>query len=208
MPDEILNAEIIAITGHRNFTDVGSLYRGIDNTNARQYILGGARGIDSRALEYIGETRPQSIRTVVVPNRIVNQPYQARVVISKYATNVIELRNTGYNRYQLRNEYMVTRSNAVRAFYDYRPAGGTFNTIKYANRIGRPVGIWGMETVDFSVYQKMSPEKFINWIDEMKNMNVSEKAAKGIVLNYINGLTTMAGRANIPKILSALHGLD
>lgn len=207
MLNDILTADIIAITGHRNFTDVGALYRGLDRTNARQYIFGGARGIDSRALEYVGKTRPYSMRTVVVPNQLSHQPYQARVVISKYATNIVELRNTGYNRYQLRNEYMVNKSSAVRAFYDYRPTGGTYNTIQYARSIGKPVGIWGMETVDFDVYNKMSPDRFLHWMDEMKQMEVSEKSLKGIVLNFINKLKGQHGRVYIPSILDALHKL-
>lgn len=205
MPENTLTADIITITGHRDFTDVGSLYRGLDQTNAKQYYLGGARGIDTRALEYLGETRPGSIRTVVVPNRLSHQPAEARVVISKYATNIIELKNTGYNRYQLRNEFMVDRSQSVRAFYDYRPAGGTFNTIKYANSVGKPVGIWGMETVDINAYDKMSPVKFELWLNEMNELNVSEKCVKGIALNYLKVNAERLSSAYTKGILQRIH---
>jgi len=205
MHDETLIADTVAITGHRDFTDVGSLYRGLDRTNARQYVFGGARGIDSRALEYIGKTRPGSIRTVVVPNRLVDQPAEARAIIRKYSTHTIELKNRGFSRFQLRNNYMVNRSNAVRAFYDHRPTGGTINTIRYAQRVGKPVHVWSIKTVDMNRFNRMSPDKFITWMKEMRGLKVGLQAIKGIVINFMHNLAGGPGMSYIPEIKAEIE---
>ncbi|MBA7572488.1 hypothetical protein ES708_14268 [subsurface metagenome] len=137
MPVGLKVSDIIAISGHRDYPDRASFLRGLDNLRAREYIFGGARGADSDALYHIARTQPKAIRTVIVPNRAIDQPVSARQITSQHATRVIELKNTGAGRFQIRNRAMVDRSTHLRAFYDFRGSGGTLNTIEYARSKGK-----------------------------------------------------------------------
>lgn len=180
--------EIIAITGHRDYPDRAALYRGLDGLRAREYYLGGARGIDSDALEYLARTQPESIRTVVVPNRITDQPASARAMIEQHANNVIELRNTGADRYMIRNRYMVDHSTRVNAFYDFRETGGTFNTIEYSRRIGRPLTITPMVDYDSQHFIDMPVPEFESWVKTVKSYNINLSAVKGIIVHRVKNI--------------------
>ncbi len=179
------NFDIIAITGHRDYPDRAALYRGLDQVQARQYYFGGARGVDTDALEYISRTQAGSIRTVVVPNRLIDQPAVARAIIKEYATNIIELKNTGPDRYMIRNRFMVDHSTRVHAFYDFRGKGGTYNTIEYAKSIGRPVDIIPLISYDYDYYERMSIEEFGDFTKRMKENNVNLSSIKGLLLHMI-----------------------
>lgn len=177
--------DIIAITGHRDYPDRAALYRGLDQVQAKHYYFGGARGTDSDALEYISRTQPGSIRTVVVPNRVIDQPASARAIIKQHATEVIELRNTGPDRYMIRNRFMVDHSTRTHAFYDYRGRGGTFNTIEYArsqNKLGR---VYSLREFNFDEFRGQSPERFFETIKQMKDYKLNLSAMKMIIIQMI-----------------------
>ncbi|MBA7546535.1 hypothetical protein ES705_38927 [subsurface metagenome] len=157
---EVITDEIIAITAHRDYPDRAAFLRGLDNLRAKTYYLGGARGGDTDALEHLAKTQPSSQRIVVVPNRLIDQPRQTIPIISRDATRVIELRNAGPDRYQIRNKYMVDNSQRVVAFYDNRGSGGTFNTIRYAESKGVPVSTTVLLDQDVTSYIKKTPEQF------------------------------------------------
>lgn len=177
--------DIIAITGHRVYQDPAALYRGLDQLSARQYYFGGARGVDSDALEYIARTQPGSVRTVVVPNRVIDQPISSQAIIKRHATEVIELRNTGPDRYMIRNRYMVDKSTRVNAFYDYRGRGGTFNTIEYARAEGKLGEVTDLNDFDYEYYRDMSEYEFHSTLNQMKDYNVPLSAVKMLILNMI-----------------------
>jgi len=176
--------DVIAISGHRVYPDRAALYRGLDGLKAREYILGGARGIDSDALEYLSRTQPKSIRTVVVPNRAIDQPHYARQITSRNATRVIELKNTGTDRFMVRNRFMVDRAKHLRAFYDFRGHGGTYNTIQYARSKGVPVSISHMIETDVSKLHNLSEREFRNWIGSVRSSGTHLSAAKGIIMGF------------------------
>lgn len=178
-------SEIIAITGHRDYQDVGALYNGLDGLKAKQYFFGGARGVDCDALEYIARTQPGAIRTVVVPNTVSVQPLSSQRIITRYATEVIELRNTGADRFMIRNQYMVDHSTKVHAFYDFRGKGGTYNTIEYAKQTGKPFGVSNMMSYDFADYMNMRPEAFRGFIEQMRDHNVKLGSFKSILLGFL-----------------------
>ncbi|MBA7544816.1 hypothetical protein ES705_37177 [subsurface metagenome] len=177
--------DVVTITGHRDYPDRAALYTGLDDLGAKQYYLGGARGVDSDALKYLAETQPSSIRTVVVPDRLINQPAAAREIIEKYATNVIELRNTGPDRFMIRNKYMVDHSSRVKAFYDFRGSGGTYNTIEYAKLTGKQISIQPLIDYNYDNYTKMSKGEFATWTKKMKENNVNLSSIKGLILHMI-----------------------
>lgn len=183
---------IIAITGHRDYPDRAALYGGLDDMKADHYYFGGARGIDSDALEYISRTQPGSERTVVVPNRVIDQSFEAQRIIKQHATNVIELRNTGPDRYMIRNEYMVDKSTEVRAFYDFRGKGGTHNTIEYARLKGKPFTVEPMVDYDYQKYMDMPRPEFDTWFKTMKHYNVRLRSIKGILFGRLKRIYSMS----------------
>lgn len=149
-------------------------------------MIGGARGIDTEALTYLSRTQPGSIRTVVVPNRLTDQPVEAQRVIKLNATRVIELKNTGVDRYQLRNKYMVDNSNHTRAFYDFRKTGGTYNTIKYAESKGKSLSVWPMNKFNVKEIMSKNPKQMTSWLKQMRDLKVPLRAIKGIVMEWLN----------------------
>lgn len=185
MPEGLTFSRVIAITGHRDYPDRGALFKGLDNLRAKEYIFGGARGADSDALEYLTKTQPGSVRTVVVPNRIIDQPASSRMIIKRDATRVIELRNTGTDRFMIRNRNMVDRSTHVRAFYDFRGTGGTYNTIQYSRSIGKPYDVWPMARHNEAEIMKKTPEEFGSWFKSMRGFKVNLSSIKALIIRFI-----------------------
>ena len=178
----------IAITGHREYPDRSALFRGLDRFRAREYFFGGARGVDSDALQYIAQQQPRSIRTVVVPNRLIDQPVSTQVITKRYASRVIELRNSGADRYMIRNRFMVDRATRVQAFYDFRGSGGTFNTIEYAKSTGRPVTIEPMISFNIDGYTSMSRPQFNAWVKNVRSHRVGLSSLKKLLLHMIKNV--------------------
>lgn len=176
----------IAISGHRVYPDRSALLKGLNSIHAREYTFGGALGVDTDALEHIAKTQPRAVRTVVVPNRVADQPRLARHAIRKYSTRVIELRNTGPDRYMIRNRFMVDRSNRLSAFYDFRGRGGTYNTIEYARKTGKPFTTFPLKKYDTEQFRAMSREDFNKWTGTMKRFKVPLRAIKNLIIDILS----------------------
>lgn len=200
MAEEDVTHGIIAISGHRDYYDRAALYRGLNHTRAREYIFGGARGADSDALEYIARSRPGSVRTVVVPNRVIDQPAHARLMIKRHATQVIELRNTGWDRFQIRNRFMVDRAQHLRAFFDFRTRGGTLNTINYARIKGKDFSIYPVRRFNEQEIMGMSKMRFQHWFGTMKDFKVNLSSVKFLIIQYILRVLQMTVRAFIRSL--------
>lgn len=200
MPEDIFQSNIIAITGHRDYPDRGSLYRGLDRLRGREYLLGGARGVDSDALEYLGKTQPHSRRTVVVPNRLSDQPLSTRAITKRWSTKVIELGNAGRNRFTLRNRYLVDNSSHTRAFYDFRGRGGTYNTIQYARSKGKSIDVWSLKKFDQDDVMRKTPSQFRSWFNNMRGMKVNLSAIKRIIVQFI----IMVLKMTVSKFIEAM----
>jgi len=200
MPVGLKVSDVIAISGHRDYPDRAAFFRGLDNLRAREYIFGGARGADSDALQYLARTQPKSIRTVIVPNRAIDQPLIARVRTSQHATRVIELRNTGAARFQIRNRAMVDRSTHLRAFYDFRGSGGTLNTINYARTSGKSFDTWNLRRYNEAEFMKQTPKEFNAWFQKMRGFKVHLRAVKGLVIRYIKETL----KTTVPGFLESL----
>jgi len=185
MSDGFKYYDTIAITGNREYADPAALYRGLDKYGARQYYFGGARGVDTDALRYISETQPQSIRTVVVPNRLTDQTGIAQEAIKRHATNIIELKNAGPDRYQLRNKFMVDKADKTVGFYDYRGRGGTYQTINYARSQGKLLEVNPLVSFNRDDIMSLHHDEQVDWIKKMREFKTDLKAIKGIVLDII-----------------------
>lgn len=196
------NAEeyIIAITGHRDYPDRAALYRGLDSMEADHYYFGGARGVDSDALEYIARTQPDAVRTVVVPDRLADQPIQARIITERYAQNVIELGNAGPDRYMIRNRYLVDNSTEVRAFYDFRGRGGTHNTIEYARLTGRDFTVHPTVRYEYEDYARMTRHEFGGFVQKMKHYKVNLSSIKALIVNMVTKVFHMTMRAFLESL--------
>jgi len=193
----------IAFTGNRDYTDLGALYRGLDGVKADTYYFGGARGADADALQYIARTQPGSERIVVVPNTLDDQPGAIQPIIRENATKIIELKNSGLDRYRIRNRFIVDNADRVVAFTDGRKSGGTFNTITYAESQGKEVQIITWVNVDESLVVAMNEEELINWLTICENEKIPEIAVKGMVIASIKKFP----RSSWPAILNELHRL-
>ena len=186
MPVNQETFDSIAITGHRDYPDRAQLFRGLDQLKAREYYFGGARGIDNDALKYIARTQPGSLRTVVVPNRLIDQPVETRMVIKNNATKIIELKNTGTDRYRIRNQYMVDRSQKTVGFYDFRGKGGTYQTIYYAKSKGKLLKVNPLVKFDEREILSMNSKQQRIWIKQMQRIKVDLPSIKQIILKIIN----------------------
>jgi len=204
MPEGSVRAGVIAITGHRYYPDRAGFYRGLDRLQADKYLLGGARGADTDALEYLGRTQAGSGRTVVVPNKLASQPISTQAVTKQYATELIELGNVGPDRYMIRNRYMVDHADRVAAFYDGRGHGGTFNTIEYAKSRGVAVDIMPLVEMSEEAIQAMTQKDFNLWLDGCNLAKIPRMAVKSVVIRRMK----LMPRGDWPGVLSKLHRLN
>lgn len=184
MPKEDYFSGITAFTGHRDYGDPAVLYSRLDQLNSRAYMFGGARGIDSDALTYIAQTQPESQRIVVVPNTVSVQPAEAQHAIKNYATEVVELKNTGTNRYFIRNRYMVINSNRLEAFYDGRKTGGTYQTINFATSRGEKVNVNLIIGTNFDEVMDLEELKFLDYMEKLRLKKVNPYQLKFITIDY------------------------
>lgn len=189
MNGEALFSNIVAISGHREFVNRGELFKGLDALRAAEYVFGGARGVDSEALEYLSRRQPLSFKTVIVPNTVAAQPAEARAAIAAHADVVIELGNTGRDRYEIRNRAMIDRATHLRAFYDFRGRGGTYNAIEYARRVGKSFDVWAMQSLDLGGSPAWDIRAIERFATELRGLNVPLVNAKGMVF----GLLARAG---------------
>jgi len=193
MPD--VETGIVAISGHRVYPDRAALYRGLDTMRARHYYFGGARGVDTDALEYLGKTQPGSVRTVVVPNRLIDQPVATRAITKRYASNIVELKNSGANRFMIRNRFMVDKAHKLNAFYDFRGRGGTYNTIEYAKTKGKLGVVNPLRNFNFNEFKGMSKTRFHTTIKQMKGYKMNLSSIKMIIVRMIIQVFGMTIRA-------------
>jgi len=121
---------------------------------------------------------------VVVPNRLIDQPAITRAVTRQNATQIIELKNTGLDRFQLRNQYMVDKSTSVRAFYDGRQSGGTYNTIQYARSQGKPVLIWDTKAIEMDEYMRQTEKEFGLRMGSLRDARMNLSPAKIVILAF------------------------
>jgi len=125
---------------------------------------------------------------VVVPNRLINQPAYARQIIRRHANHIIELKNTGPDRFYIRNRYMIDRSDHLRAFYDFRGRGGTHQGIEYARRSGKSYDVWALNRFDKNEIMAMNETRFRGWMGKMRRLRVNLRCLKGIIIQYMHNV--------------------
>lgn len=188
MAQELAVGDVIAITGHRDRYARSELIRGLDGLRGSRYVFGGARGVDTDALEYLGRTQNMAWRTVIVPNRVADQPAVARVAMEAWADEVIELRNTGPGRFQIRNRAMIDRADRLHAFYDFRGRGGTFNSMEYARSVGKPFSTTPVGAVDLSSVRASTEAEIWEYAQVLQENHVQRNNAKSILLMLLRAI--------------------
>ncbi len=139
----------VAITSHRlhsaeDAAKAKAVMKGIvEDPQVDKVFFGGAKGLDTvclaAALELRRGSRPQLV--VLVPNRVEDQPYEARLVITR-ADQVVELGfpitiQDGWAAYRLRNTELVERADVLVALWDGKAKSGTAHAVGVANKLGR-----------------------------------------------------------------------
>lgn len=142
--------QVIGITASREFSGPYSeelitkvIQSYVEDPSIDAIIFGGARGGDSVALRAAlnsrVEYRPKLI--VVVPNTLSEQPHETKI-ISAQADEVIELLETGQDRYKIRNQYIVDNATKMVAFWNGSYRSGTNQTIRLAKAADKQPEVW------------------------------------------------------------------
>lgn len=140
---------IIGITASRSYNNECNVFfkkvisDHCNNPDLVQIILGGAWGGDTEALRAALNSRknPNLKLTVVVPDTFQAQPKETHIFTAQ-ADEVIELKNTGRDRYKIRNQYIVDHCDHLIAFWNGDTASGTKQTINLAKKAGKTVEVW------------------------------------------------------------------
>jgi len=140
----------VAITGSRSGVPREKVEKWLSQYIGKEYlwVLGGAIGVDSFALDYLSSQKEKIL--IIVPQTIVNQPEEARRSINRAMLKEdIEVLEPGISKKYAdacleRNRKMVEKADAIIAF----PRGkevlrsGTWATVRYAKRLNRTVIIY------------------------------------------------------------------
>ena len=108
------------------------------------WIVGGARGVDLYATEYLLE-RGEYV-WVVVPFTVADQPRECIEVIdhASFVTEMGLMPKFHPNNYHTRNDYMIDHAQLLLAFWNGRK-GGTFEAIQYALWRGLNVRVYTLK---------------------------------------------------------------
>lgn len=111
--------------------------------SSTHFYIGGALGIDTKVLIWLCENFSRPDIKVVIPFTVSDQPKAAREAINKYRKR-IKIYEMGLKKskggYLARDRWEVDRSHLVIAFpqNSEEGEGGTWYTIRYAERVGVP----------------------------------------------------------------------
>ena len=147
----------VAFTGHRNIesekrpmlkTSVENTIIDLYESGYRNFLNGMAMGFDLLAASVVITMKrrfPDIKLIAVVPYRNQNDKFgiyeQKRYqYVLQNADEVVVLRETYCNGCLLRrNDYMLAHSSGLIAYYDGKPKGGTFYTIRKASESSIPI---------------------------------------------------------------------
>lgn len=141
---------IVAFTGHRperlgnKVNEVYSAIQGfLMNENPSLVISGMAGGVDQLAAGWARALRIPWVAAVPFPGQHDRWPKQHQDIYMRLLEDAqrIEVISESYSRdvYQKRDEWMVDNCDMLVAVWDKVKKGGTYNTIKYAERVGRVI---------------------------------------------------------------------
>ncbi len=141
---------IVAFTGHRPERlggRVNEVYSAIQaflmEKNPSMVISGMAGGVDQLAAGWARALRIPWIAAVPFPGQHTRWPKNHQDIYLKLLEDAksIEVISESYSRdvYQKRDEWMVDKCDLLAAVWDGKSYGGTYNTIEYAKKIGRPI---------------------------------------------------------------------
>jgi uncharacterized phage-like protein YoqJ len=141
---------IMAFTGHRperlgnRVNEVYSAIQGVLLTESPTIVISGmANGVDQLAAGWARAFRIPWIAAVPFPDQHKRWPAKHQEMYLKLIEDAsrIEVISESYNPgvYQKRDEWMVDKCDMLVAVFDGVKKGGTWNTINYANKVGKVV---------------------------------------------------------------------
>ena len=143
----------VCFTGHRDIkpediTYVRSCLRLLIRMEIRRgtthFMCGLARGVDSFAADIVNDEKknfPDIVLEGAAPIRSWLKSKDAEIRRNVSLCDEVFVISEKYSKdcYQKRNMFMVDRSDRVIAVYDERGEGGTYNTVKYAQKVGKDI---------------------------------------------------------------------
>ena len=177
----------ICFTGHRDIkpediTFVKSCLRLIIRNEIRNgathFMSGMARGVDAFAAEIVNDEKknfPHIVLEGAVPyrGRLNTKDAEIRRVLGLCDEIFFVSEKYAKGCYQKRNEFMVDNSEKVIAVYDKRKSGGTYNTIKYAQKTGKEVF-----TLNLDFGEEDREAVFVYYIEKALNLSENEQKPK------------------------------
>lgn len=104
------------------------------------FITGAAKGLDYEASFAVNSLKaeglPIKLEAAVPYPQMINY-YQCAYTILNSDVNIYIGKNYTKDIFHRRNRYMVDKSDVVIAVYDGRESGGTYYTMKYAQKCGK-----------------------------------------------------------------------
>lgn len=143
---------IVAFTGHRperlgskQLRAENAIRKFLEETKPDKVISGMAQGVDTLAFEHAFELGIPTIAAVPWTGHGMKWPQEHRdayLALLEEAAEIHVICDVEDYRpwvYQKRDEWMVDNCDLLVAVWDGVKKGGTYNTIKYAERVGRVI---------------------------------------------------------------------
>lgn len=139
----------IAFTGHREIdpNDLDKIHAGLDTlsqiaamTHDLFFQSGGAKGFDSMVYDELGGWPQHMLHIPFEYQREELDPHPDIIECERCPSGLYRPLSRADNHfYQDRNEHMVDLADEVICYWNGEEKGGTWNTIKYARKMGKPV---------------------------------------------------------------------
>ncbi len=143
---------IVAFTGHRperlgpkQLRAENAIRKFLEETKPDKVISGMAQGVDMLAFEHAFELGIPAVAAVPWVGHGSKWPgehqkaYLENLELAVEVKVVCDVQEYKPWVYQKRDEWMVDNCDLLVAVWDGTKDGGTYNTIKYAKKIGRPI---------------------------------------------------------------------
>ena len=152
MSEFIIRANAVCVSGHRdikndiNVKKVKIIFENLINNGIDTFLIGMAIGFDTLCFQILEEFKKTKSIKIIACIPCLNQADKFSFeqkkeyyrLLSVADEKIVLSENYTPSCMQKRNKFMVDNSSAVICYLN-RNKGGTFNTVKYAEKIGIPV---------------------------------------------------------------------
>lgn len=150
-----MDIQCCCVTGHRKISrekleslraPLAAAIRAAYDRGCRHFVSGYAEGADLLFAQLVVELRQEdpTVRLeAAIPHsdRLKSRDKEFQRLLKESDERQVFAQGYDVSSYQKRNEYMVDKSQLVIALYDGGHSGGTYNTVRYARRLGRELQV-------------------------------------------------------------------